>query len=304
MKRGLFDEFSAFVAVSEERSFRRAAAQIGVTPSAVSHAVRQLESRLGTRLLNRTTRSVALTERGERLLDELRPSFQHIEKTLGALDLDRRLPTGRLKIYATHLAAQAIIAPMWREFRTRFPKVRLEVEVGEASVDITREGYDAAIWSRNRVALDMIAVKLTDPIKVAVVGSPDYFAAHPRPETPQDQHRHACVEYRRNPHEAPVPWHFERRGKMQRVSVKGPLVVNNHDLNLRAALDGLGLAYSLDVLAAQSIENGSLVRVLEPWSPVIDGLYLCHPSPTQILPALRAFVDLAIARRGGLEPVS
>jgi DNA-binding transcriptional LysR family regulator len=297
MKRGLFDEFAAFAAVVEERSFRRAASRLGVTPSAVSHAVRQLEERLATRLLNRTTRSVSLTERGEQLLEELRPAFRHIEETLGSLDLDRQQPTGRLRIYTTHLASRAVIAPVWREYRTLFPEVRMEIEVGEASIEFTREGFDAAIWSRNRAPLDMIAVKMTDPMKVAVVGSPCYFSVRAQPEMPPDLSRHDCVEYRRNPDEASIPWHFERKGKSQKVPVKGALVVNNHELNLRAALDGLGIAYSLEALAGEALQRGRLVRVLEPWCPVVDGLYLYHPSRRQMLPALRAFIDLVGARR-------
>ena len=294
----MFDGFQAFLTVSQERSFRRAAARLGVTPSAVSHAVRQLEERLETRLINRTTRSVSPTERGEQLLEELRPAFEQIEETLSSLDLRRQRPAGKLRLYATHLASQTVIAPVWRDYRRLFPDVRLELEVGEATIDFTRQGFDAAIWSWNRAPLDMIAVKMTEPMKIAIVGSPSYFADRAKPETPLELRQHECIEYRRNSDESSVPWHFERKGKSQKVSVRGSLVVNNHEMNLRAAVDGFGLAYTLEILAAQMIRQGDLVSVLRSWSPVVDGLYLYHPSRRQILPALRAFIDLVVSRRG------
>ena len=196
MDRGNLANLTAFVAVADQRSFRAAASRLGVTPSALSHSMRQLEERLGVRLLHRTTRSVSATDAGLRLLERLRPAIDQIAGALENLDQERLRPMGRLRIYASHLAATAVIVPVWERFLSTYPEVQLELHVGEAPVDIVAKGFDAGIGPRDRVAADMIAVRVMGPIKVAMVGAPAYFARRRPPRTPEDLARHNCVQYR------------------------------------------------------------------------------------------------------------
>src|SRR5580692_6110120 len=196
MDRAELANLTAFVAVADQRSFRAAASQLGVTPSALSHSMRQLEERLGVRLLHRTTRSVSVTDAGLRLLDRLRPAIEQIAGALENLNEERHRPLGRLKIYATRTAAVAVVAPIWARFLSTYPEVRLELAVGEAPIDIVAKGFDAGIGAQNRAAADMIAVRVMGPMKIAVVGAPSYFAKSRSPRTPDDLVRHSCVQYR------------------------------------------------------------------------------------------------------------
>src|SRR5258707_11652328 len=197
MDRGNLADLSAFVAVADRLSFRAAASQLGVTPSALSHSMRQLEERLGVRLLHRTTRSVSVTDAGLRLLEQLRPAIQQIAGALEDLNRERSRPVGRLRIYAIHTAAAAVIAPVWQRFLQTYPEVHLELQLGEAPVDIVAKGFDAGIGTQDRVATDMVIVRVMGPMKVAVVGAPSYFARRHRPRGPDDLARHSCVQYRR-----------------------------------------------------------------------------------------------------------
>ncbi len=240
MHRSDLADLTAFVAVADRLSFRAAALRLGVTPSALSHTMRQLESRIGVRLLNRTTRSVSLTDAGLRLLERLRPAIEQIDGALEGLNQERQRPFGRLRIYAGHMAAAAVIAPVWQRFLSTYPEVHLEVQVGEAPADIVAKGFDAGIGPKDRSAADMIVVRVTGPLKVAVVGAPSYFARRHEPRTPDDLARHSCVEYRRGADGAVFGWPFERNGKSRRISVDGRVMVNVPDLAVRAAVDGLG----------------------------------------------------------------
>jgi DNA-binding transcriptional LysR family regulator len=204
MRRGELADLIAFMAVAENLSFRAAAVRLGITPSALSHTVRQLEERLGVRLLHRTTRSVSLTDSGRRLLERLRPAIAEITGALDDLNGERSRPFGRLRIYSTHLAAAAVIAPVWARFLSTYPDVDLELILDEASIDIVAGGFDAGIGSKDRAAADMVAVRVMAPMKVAVVGAPAYFTRRPRPRTPDDLVRHECIQYRRSPNESPV----------------------------------------------------------------------------------------------------
>src|SRR5256886_11439005 len=197
MNRGNLADLTAFVAVADHLSFRGAASRLAVTPSALSHSMRQLEERLAVRLLNRTTRSVSVTDAGLRLLERLRPAVGQIAGALEDLNQERQRPLGRLRIYAIHLAAAAVIAPIWGRFLSTYPEVHLELAVGEAPIDIVAKGFDAGIGPRDRVPADMIAVRVMGPMKVAVVGAPTYFARRRAPRTPDDLSRHICIEYRR-----------------------------------------------------------------------------------------------------------
>src|ERR1700737_4978110 len=197
MNRADLADLTAFVAVADQLSFRRAASRLGVTPSALSHSMRQLEERLGMRLLHRTTRSVSVTDAGLRLLERLRPAISEIAGALEDLNQERQRPVGRLRIYAIHLAASAVIAPIWGRFLSMYPEVHLELALGEAPIDIVAKGFDAGIGPRARVPADMIAVRVMGPMKIAVVGAPTYFARRRPPRTPDDLARHSCIQFRR-----------------------------------------------------------------------------------------------------------
>jgi DNA-binding transcriptional LysR family regulator len=282
----------AVLGFPENGPFRAAAARLGVTPSALSHTMRQLEERLGVRLLNRTTRSVSVTDAGLRLLEQLRPAMEQISGALEDLNGQRDRPYGRLRIYATHLAGAAVIAPVWARFLSTYPDVHLELCLGEAPTDIVARGFDAGIGPQNRAAADMIAVRVTGPMRVAVVGSPAYFARRRPPRTPDDLVRHSCVQYRRATDGQVFEWSFERDGKSRQVTVNGRVMVDDPDLSVRAAVDGLGLAYTIEALADPLLRSGHLVRVLEDWSPSFEGLFLYYPGRRRVPAALRALIDM------------
>jgi DNA-binding transcriptional LysR family regulator len=302
MDRGHLADLTAFVAVADRLSFRAAASQLGVTPSALSHSMRQLEERLSIRLLHRTTRSVSLTDAGRRLLDRLRPAIEQISGALENLNQERQRPMGRLRIYAIHLAAAAVVAPIWGRFLSTYPEVHLELAVGEATIDIVSKGFDAGIGPRERVPADMIAVRVTGPMKIAVVGAPSYFARRRPPRTPDDLARHSCVQYRVAAEGDVLVWPFERNRKSRRrISVNGRVMVNDIELAVRAAVDGLGIAYTVEAVAEPFLRSGQLVRVLEDWSPSFEGLFLYYPGRRQVPATLRALVDM-IRTAGGSAP--
>jgi DNA-binding transcriptional LysR family regulator len=292
MDRGDLGNLTAFVAVADQRSFRAAASQLGVTPSALSHSMRQLEERLGVRLLHRTTRSVSATDAGLRLLDRLRPAISQISDALEGLNQERQRPLGRLRIYAVHLAGAAVLAPIWGRFLSTYPEVQLEIALGEAPIDIVAKGFDAGIGPRDRVPTDMITVRVTGPMQIAVVGAPAYFARRRRPRAPEDLSRHSCVQYRRATDGNVFVWPFERNRKTQRISVDGPVMVDDPELAVRAAVDGLGVAYTIEALAEPFLRSGQLVRILEDWSPAIEGLFLYYPGHRQVPATLRALIDM------------
>jgi DNA-binding transcriptional LysR family regulator len=292
MDRGGLADLTAFVAVAHHLSFRAAAAQLGVTPSALSHSMRQLEDRLGVRLLNRTTRSVSLTDAGRRLVGQLQPAIDQIEGALEGLNQERERPFGRLRIHASHMAASAVIASIWERFLSTYPDVHLEVHVGQAPFDNVAKGFDAGIGPRDHAAADMIAIRVMGPIKLAVVGAPRYFERRPPPSTPDDLAQHSCIQYRWADDGAVFEWTFERRGKSRRISLDGRVIVNDPDLALRAAVDGLGLAYTAEAYAEPFLRSGQLIRVLEDWSPLIDGLFLYYLGRRQVPAALRALIDM------------
>src|ERR1700681_3198021 len=298
MDRGSLADLTAFVAVAERLSFRAAASQLGVTPSALSHSMRQLEDRLGVRLLNRTTRSVSVTDAGLRLLEQLRPAINQIASALEDLNQTRRQPMGRLRIYAVHLAAAAVIAPIWGRFLSTYPEVHLELAVGEAPIDLVAKGFDAGIGPRERAPADMIAVRVMGPMKVAVVGAPTYFARRRAPRTLDDLAQHSCIQYRLASDGGVLAWTFERNRKSRRIAVDGRVMVNNAYLAVRAAVDGLGIAYTIEALAEPFLRSGQLVRVLEDWSPTFEGLFLYYPGHRQVPATLRALIDMIRTARG------
>ena len=298
MRRGDLGDLTAFVAVADHLSFRAAAPGLGVTPSALSHTMRQLEERVGVRLLHRTTRSVSLTDAGLRLLERLRPAINQVAGALEDLNQERERPFGRLRIYSGEYAAAAVIAPVWGRFLSTYPDIHLEVRVGEAPIDIVAEGFDAGIGLRELAAADMIAVRVMGPMKVAVVGAPAYFARRRPPRMPDDLARHSCVQFRRAADGPVFEWPFKRNGRSWRISVDGRLMVNNPDLAVRAAVDGLGIAYTIEALADLFLRSGQLVRVLEDWSPSFEGFFLYYPGRRQVPAALRALIDMIRTTRG------
>ena len=302
MDRGDLANLAAFVAVADQRSFRAAAARLGVTPPALSHSMRQLEERLAVRLLHRTTRSVSATDAGQRLLSELRPAIAQIAGALENLNKERLRPMGRLRIYATsHLVATAVVVPTWDRFLATYPEVHLEVHVGDAPIDIVAEGYDAGIGPQDRAAADMIATRVTGPMKMALVGAPAYFARQRTPRTPDDLTRQSCIQSRLATG-SPLLWELVRSGKMRRISVDGRVMVNDAALATRAAVDGLGIAYTPEALAEPFLRSGQLVRVLEDWSPSFEGLFVYYPGHRQVPAGLRAFIDMIRAARGSASP--
>jgi DNA-binding transcriptional LysR family regulator len=297
MRRTDLADLTAFVAVADNLSFRAAASRLGVTPSALSHTMRHFEERLGFRLLNRTTRSVSLTDAGLRLLDRLRPAVEQISRGLEDLKGEQGHPSGNLRLYVTHLAGAAVIAPVWARFLSTFPDVQLEVHTAEAPADIVAKGFDAGIGPKDWAAADMIAVRVMGPMRVAVVGTPTYFARRRQPRTPDDLVHHSCVQYRRAAGTV-FEWPFERDGKSRGISLEGRVMVNDMDLAVRAAVDGLGIAYTIEALAEPFLRSGQLIRVLGNWSPFSDGVFLYYSGHRHVPVALRALIDMLRAARG------
>ena len=292
MRRADLAALTAFVAVADNLSFRAAASRLGVTPSALSHTMRQLEEHLRVRLLHRTTRSVALTDAGLRLLDRLRPAVEQVSRALNDLKGEQGHPFGRLRLYVTYLAGAAVMAPVWARFLSAFPDVQLEVHADAAPGDIVAKGFDAGIGPKDWAAADMIAVRVMGPMRVAVVAAPAYFARRRPPCTPDDLAHHSCIQYRRAADGAMFEWPFERNGKSQRISVDGRIIVNDTDLAVRAAVDGLGIAYAAEAVADPFLRSGQLLRVLEDWSPSFEGFFLYYPGHRQVPVALRALIDM------------
>jgi DNA-binding transcriptional LysR family regulator len=292
MNRGDLADLNAFVLVADHLSFRAASAQLGVTASALSHSMRQLEERLGVRLLHRTTRSVSLTDAGLRLLEGLRPAIEQISGALETLHQQRQRPFGRLRIHASPLSAPVLIAPVWERFLSTYPEVHLELWVDMRPLDIVASSFDAGIGPKYWAAADMIAVRLRGPMKVAVVGAPKYFERRRPPRTIDDLASHSCIQYRFTTDGATVPWTFERNGKTKRVSLAGGVTVNVPDLAVRAAVDGLGIAYTVETLAAPFLRTGQLIRVLEGFSPFVEPFFLFYPGHRQVPAALRALIDM------------
>jgi DNA-binding transcriptional LysR family regulator len=297
MRRGELADLTAFVAIADHLSFRAAAVRLGVTPSALSHTMRQLEERVGVRLLQRTTRSVSLTDAGHRLLERLRPAIDQVSGALEDLNQERKRPFGRLRIHAIETAATAVIAPVWGRFLSTYPEVHVEVITDEQAVDLVAKGFDAGIGPRDRASADMIAVRVSGPMKVAIVGAPSYFARHRPPRTPDDLASHTSVEYCRG-NRSVFEWPLERNGKSRRIAVKGQVRVNSPALAVRAAVDGLGIVYTLESLAEVFLRSGQLVRVLADWSPSFEGFFLFYPQQRQLSAALRAFIDMVRSHHG------
>jgi DNA-binding transcriptional LysR family regulator len=297
MARENINDLVAFLAVARERSFTRAAAKLGVSQSALSHTLRALEERLGLRLLMRTTRSVAPTEAGERLLRTVGPRLDEIEGELAALSALRDKPGGTVRITAGEHAAETILFPALETIVPAYPDIQIEVIVDYGLTDIVAERYDAGVRLGEQVAKDMIAVRIGPDMRMAVVAAPSYFQVHPKPKAPQDLTEHACIGLRMPTHGGLFPWEFEKRGREVKVRVDGPLVFNNFKLRLDSALAGLGITYMPADRAAPYVARGELVSVLEDWCAPFSGYHLYYPSRRQPTPAFAVVVDALRALR-------
>jgi DNA-binding transcriptional LysR family regulator len=297
MARETVNDLIAFLAVARERSFTKAAAQLGVSQSALSHTVRGLEERLGIRLLTRTTRSVAPTQAGERLLRNVGPRFDEIDAELAALSELRERPAGTIRITAGEHSANAILWPALLKFLPKYPDVKVELIVDYALTDIVTERYDAGVRLGEQVAKDMVAVRIGPDMRMAVVGSPAYFARRPRPKTPQDLTAHDCINIRLPTYGGVYAWEFEKGGREVKVRVEGSLVFNTLALRLNAVLAGLGLAYLPQDQVQMHLKNGELIRVLADWCPPFSGYHLYYPSRRQHAPAFALLVE-ALRYRG------
>jgi DNA-binding transcriptional LysR family regulator len=297
MKRNDLNELQAFVAVADEGSFTRAATKLGISPSALSHAMKALELRLGVQLLARTTRSVAPTVAGERLLATLRPAFRDIEEELTALGSLRDTPSGTVRITTFRHAAMSVIMPALPGFLERYPDVTVEVDVDLRRTDIVADRFDAGIRWPDQIDKDMIAVTVGPPLKIFAVASPSYFAKLPVPRTPRDLLKHRCFTYRlASGGILPLELERERDGRTVHVKASGPFIANDGELGLRAALDGIGITmYHADAVIPH-LEAGRLVRVLEKWSPVSPGYQLYYPRRRHPTPALAALIAALRAR--------
>jgi len=286
-----FDELAAFAVVARERSFTRAGAKLGVSPSALSQTVKGLEARLGVRLLARTTRSVAPTEAGERLLATVAPRFEEIEQALAVLSELRERPAGTIRITAGEHAARTVVQRGLAKLLPQYPDIRVEVVVDYGLVDIVAEGFDAGVRLGEQVAKDMIALRIGPDMRMAVVGSPAYFQDRLKPQTPQDLTEHNCINIRLPTYGGLFPWEFEKDDRELKVRVDGQLVFNTLRQRLDSALQGLGLAYMPEDVAMPHIRSGELVRVLEDWCAPFPGYHLYYPSRRHASPAFSLFVE-------------
>ena len=291
MSRQTISDLLAFRAVARERSFTRAAAQLGVSPSALSHTLRGLEERLGVRLLTRTTRSVAPTDAGERLLGIIGPHFDEIELGLAALSDLRDKPAGAIRITCADHPAETILWPALAEFLPKFPDIHVELSVDDTLRDIVEERFDAGVRLGEQIARDMIAVPIGPEVQMAVVAAPAYLATHQQPRTPHDLAAHRCINLRLRTLGGLYAWEFEKDGRELKVRVEGQVAFNDARLIIKAARAGFGLAYVFRDLVEAELASGELVELLADWTPPFAGYHLYYPSRRQQSPAFAALVE-------------
>jgi DNA-binding transcriptional LysR family regulator len=287
---------SLFLAVAEKKSFTAAAAELRVTASAVSQAISALEERLGVRLLQRTTRSVGLTEAGARFLARLRPALADVRSSFEALDELRDRPAGTLRVTVPRIAYRDVIEPVFAEFLATYRDIELELSLNDALTDIVADGFDAGIRLGESLDREMIAVRIGKEQRVAIVGSPAYFAKHGKPKRPRELHAHECINYRGISSGALYKWELTENGRDLEIAVNGRIVTNDADVLVRASLDGVGIAHVLESMVARELADGRLVRVLEQFCPPFPGYFLYYPSRRHVAPKLAALV--AFLKRG------
>lgn len=297
VRQGALDGIEVFLAVARQRSFRQAAAALGVSPSAVSQAVRALESRLGTALFARTTRSVGLTEAGERFLSRVGPAYEELAAAGEEARGLGRKPAGLLRLTVPPAVMPILLEPLLASFGQAYPEVEVEIAPSAELRDLAADGFDAGIRLGQFIDADMVAVRLTPPFPLTVVGSPGYVRRQGRPAHIGDLRSHACIRMRRSDGSI-APWSFVEDGKPVEAAVAGPLIVRDFSAMLGAAIEGAGLAQVPSPIAAGPSEAGKLARVLEPFAPTVPGMFLYYPSRHQMTPKLRAFIDHLKSRAG------
>lgn len=290
MERNDLSTLAAFLAVAEERSFTRAAKRFGVSPSAMSHAMRGLEEDIGVRLLSRTTRSVAPTEAGEQLLGRLRPALTDVQDALDQLSGLRHKPAGRVRLLIPRLTGTTVLGPKLAKFTRDYPDVVLDITADDSRLDIVAGGFDAGIHFGEYIQKDMIAVRVSQDHRAAIVGAPAYFKAHPKPKAPHDLLKHRCINFRHG-NAGVYRWEFDKGKKSLSVAVNGPLIVDDVETVVRAAIDGIGLAFVSDERVMPQLERGELIRVLEDWCQPFPGFFLYYPSRRQQPAALSALIN-------------
>lgn len=286
-----FAQLRAFLAVGESSSFSRAADRLGVTPSALSQLVRAFEERVGVRLLNRTTRSVALTDAGRTLFQRLSPAVSDMGAALGDIGRYRDSPTGMVRVHASLYAGELYLEPALASFHAAFPDVTLDITVEDEAVDLVAGGFDVAIRIGELIDRDMIAVRLGPDLRQIAIASPAYVEQRGIPASPRDLVAHRCIRWRWPGHSGTYNWEFWENGGWFEVAVDGPLIVNSKEMAVKAAIDGIGIAFTPSGLAAAAIAEGKLVAMLERWAGPFPGHHLCYPRQRQMAPALRAFID-------------
>lgn len=294
-RRDTFSGLTEFLAVAEHKSFRAASAALGVTPAAISQAVKGLEARVGMPLFIRTTRSVALSEAGGRLLTRLGPAAQEIGDAVDEVTAMRERPAGQLRLSVPRIALDLVIIPLLPRFRREFPDIRVEIDVQDASIDLGSSGMDAGIRIGRFIELDMVAVRLTSDFKWRILGAPGYFTERGRPQRPKDLLDHDCIGYRFPAAKNLYRWQFKDDGRELSVDVPAGIIVNDHLTMIALARAGAGLAFSADAVARREIDSGDVVSVLDDYTITTEGLYLYFPEKSQKQPKLRAFIDFAKA---------
>ncbi len=294
-----YNQLRAFLAVAETLSFSRAAERLGVSPSALSQMVRGFEERLGVRLFNRTTRSVVLTEAGERLFERVHPAVAQLGDAIGHARQERERPAGTVRIHSFRSAAEMYIEPILSGFARDYPDIVLDITLDDAVVDVVAGGFDAAIRIGEVIERDMVAVRLGADMRQLAVASPGYLAVHGAPAHPRDLVRHRCIRWRWPGRPIPYAWEFFENGAWFEVVVNGPLIVDDKPMALRGALQGIGIGFVVEDTVREHIASGRLVPLLEPWSARFPGHFLCYPQQRQMAPALRAFIDAVRAGPSG-----
>jgi DNA-binding transcriptional LysR family regulator len=302
VRKGALDGVEAFLSVAQHRSFRKAAAELAVSPSAISQTVRALEARVGAALFIRTTRSVGLTEAGQRFLSRAKPAFEElVAASKIAHELGQR-PSGLLRLSVPRAVVPIVLEPLIASFCQAYPEVEVEIAASAELIDLATGGFDAGVRFSQFIAADMIAVRLTPPFRFIIVGSPAYLARSSQPESLEDLRQHACLRLRRS-NGALALWSFNDNGRTIEIAVSGPLIASDFPTMLGAALEGIGLAQVPEPIAAAAVKAGKLVAVLEPFAPTTPGMFLYYPGRRQILPKLRAFIDHVKSRAGEANKV-
>lgn len=288
MRGAEFAELRAFVMVVELGNFGRAAAELGMAPSTLSQTIRKLEERLGLRLINRTTRSVSLTEAGEHLLGRIRPAFSELDAAVESINDFRDRPVGMLRLSVSNIPAQMILAPLLKQFLSDYPGIQMEIAVDNSDADIVKGRFDAGIRYGRRIAQDMVMVRASKPSRIIAVASPDYLSRHPLPKVPEDLQNHSCIRFRLGNRQL-LSWEFEKNRKKIEIGVSGQLIVNDVDLMVKATRDGIGIGYVAEAYIAEEIRRGELVPMLSEWSPGYGSWYLYYASRRHMSAPLKAF---------------